>query len=135
MSILPIRRDPGFTHQIHPNLRAFVVTAQPNADGKHLARALCALFDGASELAGYDLIEDLTAFGGDISHADVRAISQCYAGRRIHNGVVKYTVLISPDEHYRYWTQAMDQFFPDRRHLFAPNLEAGWTELDRLRGR
>lgn len=134
-NLRPLRQDLKVSHQLFPELRCFVVTLQAGATGRHLTQTLCALFESQPELAGYDLIENLTGFSGDASHADVQAIAACYAGHMIEDGTIKYTVIVTPDENYRFWLPAMDHIFPDRRHLLAPTLEAALTKLNELRGR
>ena len=134
-NLRPIRRDLKVSHQVFPELRAFVVTLNAEATGRHLAQSLCALFESQRELAGYDLIENLTAFSGEASQADVQTIADCYVERMVGDGATKYTVIATPDENYRFWVAAMDHFYPDRRHLVAPTLETAWAKLNELRGR
>ena len=133
--ILSVRQDLKVTHQILADLRCFVLTLNSEATGRHMAQSLCALFESQPELTTYDLIENLTGFSGDASHADVQTIAACYAARRIDDGTTKFTLIATPDENYRFWVPAMDHFFPDRRHFVAPTLEAAWAKLSELRGR
>jgi hypothetical protein len=134
-NIRPIRQDLKVSHQVFVDLRCFVVTLHAEATGRHMAQSLCALFESQPELAGYDLIENLTAFSGEATHADVQTVAACYAERMAADGSTKYTVIATPDDNYRFWVPAMDHFFPDRRHLLAPTLEAAWAMLNELRGR
>lgn len=73
-------------------------------------------------VAGYDFIYDLHAYHGRISHDDIAALAPRYAALVGDRDRGATTVLVTPDEGFRFWAELMAIQFPNRRWHVLPGM-------------
>lgn len=109
-----------FTPQ--PEARRVLVRAEGEVGGAEYVAGIMAFLERDPTVLAWDFVYDLRRYRGSVGHDDLAELARRLeaAFGTIVSGAT--TVLVSPDEGYRFWTRFMEVQFPHRRFAWAADL-------------